>query len=66
MFSPIVAIASHDELADGLVGVAERLLEQAHLLEPLLELAVDDLGADRLGLLLGGRVGEQLGLLAPR
>src|SRR5690242_13802619 len=49
-----------DELADGSLLVAERLVEQAHLGEPLLELAFDDLRPDRLGLLLDRLVGEQL------
>ena len=52
-----------DQLADGPLLVAERLVVQADLREPLLELAVDDLGADVLGLLLDGLVGEQLGPL---
>ena len=41
-----------DQVADGALLVAERLLEQADLRVPLLELALDDLRADRLGLLL--------------
>ena len=62
MFSPIVAIASTISSRTEPVGVAERLVEQADVLEPLLELAVDDLLADRLGLLLDRLVGEKRGL----
>src|SRR6185436_215755 len=52
-----------DQVADGPLLVAERLIEEADLAEPLLELTLDDLGPDRLGLLLDRLVGEKLGLL---
>src|SRR4051812_27975076 len=41
-----------DQVADRPLLVAERLVEQADLREPLLQLALDDLLADVLGLLL--------------
>ena len=63
MFSPIVAIVLVDQVADVCARVAEGLLVQARPAVPLLELALDDLGADVLRLLLDGLVGEQLGLL---
>ena len=63
MFSPIVAICSVIRSRDGALLVAERLVVQADLRVPLLELAVDDLLPDVLGLLLGRLVGQQLGLL---
>ncbi len=63
MFSPMVAIRSVDQLANGALLVAEWLVVQADLRKPLLELAVDDLGADRVGLLLRCLVGQQLGPL---
>src|SRR6476646_2967456 len=52
-----------DQVADGALLVAERLVEQADLRVPLLQLALDDLLADVLRLLLDGIVAEQLGLL---
>ena len=52
MFSPIVAIASVIEVPDGAVLVAEGLVEQADLLVPLLQLALDDLLPDLGGLAL--------------
>jgi hypothetical protein len=52
-----------DQLTHAPLFVAEWLVVQADLGEPLLELAIDDLRADVLGLLLDGLVGEELGLL---
>ena len=63
MFSPIVAIALVMSSPTVWSVSRIRLLGQHDLLIPLLELAVDDLGADVLGLLLDRLVGEQLGLL---
>ena len=63
MFSPIVAIASVTRSRTELIGVAERLLEQDDVLEPLLELAVDDLLADLGGLARPRSVGGELGPL---
>src|SRR5450759_2097487 len=45
------------------IGVTERLLHEADLGVPLLELALDDLRPDVLGLLLGGLVRQQGGVL---
>ena len=59
------------QLAEGLAAVLllvhVRLLEQDHVLEPLLQPALDDLLLDVLGLALGGRLlaqHAQLGLSA--
>src|SRR5438045_2046121 len=49
-----------DEIAHGALFVAEWLVEQADLREPLVQLAVDDLGPDVLGLLLRRGIREQL------
>src|SRR5450759_3681555 len=45
------------------IGVTERLLHEADLGVPLLELALDDLRPDVLGLLVGGLVRQQGGVL---
>src|SRR5262249_45340155 len=52
-----------DQRADGPLLVTERLIEQAHLGVPLLQLAVDDLRADVLGLALDRRILSEVGLL---
>src|SRR5664279_1215056 len=52
-----------DELADGPILIAERLLEKNDLAESLLELAVDDLGANCLRLALNHIAGHELGPL---
>src|SRR5829696_3235924 len=51
------------ELVDGPLLVTERLLEEHDVLEPLLELALDDLLADLGGLRRDGLIGGQLGPL---
>ena len=66
MFSPIVAIFSVTRSRDGALLVAERLVEQADLRVPLLELALDDLGADVLGLLLDASSASSSAFLASR
>src|SRR4029077_10285769 len=52
-----------DQLAYRPLLVAKRLLVEADLGIPLLQLTIDDLGTDRLGLLLGRLVREELGAL---
>src|SRR5215212_6726451 len=51
-----------DQVANGTVLVAERLVQLADLGEPLLQLTLHDLGSDRLRLLLDRLVGEELRL----
>ena len=50
-------------IADGLVAVPEGLIQEADLLEPLAQLALDDLGTNRLWLLGERLVSEERGAI---